>query len=680
MTPHKASTADSSGAVRERGYNVIDLGQEPPLEPAGLPGRPHDRPAMNLRWLFGSVLTGFSGAALLGAAIYIALQGETSFAAMPQTVGAQAIRPASGDVANEIRRGDKLVRAQNYIAAKQSFKAPMTIRVADREVIKVRSFVRLATNLSLTSGAYATDIPAFNPQKLFAEDGPGEEQVAEPAPETADADVSLVKSDLGGITVADGAPHLSDDEAAVQVEEDVRVAQEAGSRPALPMPAQLMLTRALGQAAPTSMGALAYASPTETPFTGLDVRVIPENVTIAPKVDPMKPANGPRTEERLIVMKRDETLEQILRANGAAADTIKAIIVALGPDKARALGEGQQIKLLVAPLRAGDKKTTVVRVTLLDERTTQAVVAVNDQGRYVSVDVPQQAVASAEPTDEGEGEEDEDDNGSGTRLYESLYETALKNEIPASVVAELVRVFASDVDFQHRVDAGNSVEIFYGEGDDTEAQRPEILYASLTIGGETRRIYRFQSPEDNSIDYLDEEGRSLKKFLIRKPISAGIMRSGFGMRYHPILRYSKMHTGVDWADKIGTPILAAGDGVILKAGWSSGYGRRIEIQHANGYVSTYNHQSAFARGIKPGMRVRQGQVIGYLGNTGLSTGPHLHYEVMVNGHFVNPLKIKLPRSRELGGSLLAEFRRQRDQTRELLTKASPTGKLAQVGQ
>ncbi|MBS7695997.1 MULTISPECIES: M23 family metallopeptidase [unclassified Chelatococcus] len=633
---------------------------------------------MNLRWLVGSVLTGFSGAALLGAAIYIALQGETSFAAMPQTVGAQAIRPASGDAANEIRRGDKLVRTQSYIAAKQSFKAPMTIRVADREVIKVRSFVRLATNLSLTSGAYATDIPAFNPQKLFAEDGPGDEQVAEPAPETTDADVSLVKSDLSGVRVADGAPHLSDDEAIVQVEEDVRAAEEAGSRPALPMPAQLMLTRALGQAGP-SMGALAYASPTDTPFSGLDVRVIPENVTIAPKVDPMKPASGPRTEERLIVMKRDETLEQILRANGAAPDTIKAIIAALGTDKARALGEGQQIKLLLAPLTAEDKKATVVRVTLLDERTTQAIVAVNDQGRYVPVDIPQEAVASAEPTEDGE-EDGEEDNGSGTRLYESLYETALKNEIPASVVAELVRVFASDVDFQHRVDPGNSVEIFYGEGEDSDAQRPEILYASLTIGGETKRIYRFQSPEDNSIEYLDEEGRSLKKFLIRKPISSGIMRSGFGMRYHPILHYSKMHTGVDWADKIGTPILAAGDGVILKAGWSSGYGRRIEIQHSNGYVTTYNHQSAFARGIKPGMRVRQGQVIGYLGATGLATGPHLHYEVMVNGHFVNPLKIKLPRSRELDGSLLAEFRRQRDQTRELLTKASPAGKLAQAGQ
>jgi murein DD-endopeptidase MepM/ murein hydrolase activator NlpD len=163
---------------------------------------------------------------------------------------------------------------------------------------------------------------------------------------------------------------------------------------------------------------------------------------------------------------------------------------------------------------------------------------------------------------------------------------------------------------------------------------------------------------------------------VRKPIGEGELRSGFGMRYHPILRYSKMHTGVDWANRIGTPIIAAGNGTVIKAGWEAGYGRRVEIQHANGYVTTYSHQSAFAKGISPGIRVRQGQVIGYLGSTGLSTGPHLHYEVLVNGHFVNPMKIKVPRGRELDGRALAEFKRQRDQVDALLARATGT-KLAQ---
>ena len=137
-----------------------------------------------------------------------------------------------------------------------------------------------------------------------------------------------------------------------------------------------------------------------------------------------------------------------------------------------------------------------------------------------------------------------------------------------------------------------------------------------------------------------------------------------------------MHTGIDWANKIGTPILAAGNGTIIKAEWDSGYGRRIEIQHANGYVTSYSHQSAFAKGIAPGVKVRQGQVIGFLGSTGLSTGPHLHYEVLVNGNFVNPMKIKVPRGRELDGKALVEFKRQRDEVLGLIEKAG--GQTAQL--
>jgi murein DD-endopeptidase MepM/ murein hydrolase activator NlpD len=147
------------------------------------------------------------------------------------------------------------------------------------------------------------------------------------------------------------------------------------------------------------------------------------------------------------------------------------------------------------------------------------------------------------------------------------------------------------------------------------------------------------------------------------------MRSGFGYRRHPILGYAKMHTGVDWAAPIGTPIFAAGNGTIIKATWDAGYGRRVEIQHANGYVTAYNHMSGFARGIKEGLRIKQGQVLGFLGSSGLSTGPHLHYEVMVNGHFVDPMRVKLARTREFDGKMLASFSRERDRIESLMAKA-----------
>ena len=172
-------------------------------------------------------------------------------------------------------------------------------------------------------------------------------------------------------------------------------------------------------------------------------------------------------------------------------------------------------------------------------------------------------------------------------------------------------------------------------------------------------------------------GRSLKKFLIRKPISDGILRSGFGSRFHPILGYSRPHTGVDWANRIGTPILAAGNGTVLKAEWASAVWPPRRASATNGYVTAYSHMSAFAKGIEPGKKVQQGQVIGYVGNSGLSTGPHLHYEVIINGSFVDPLKIRLPQGRELEGRGLAEFKRQREQVEELMTHGASSASLSQ---
>jgi len=269
-------------------------------------------------------------------------------------------------------------------------------------------------------------------------------------------------------------------------------------------------------------------------------------------------------------------------------------------------------------------------------------------------------------------DDDEDEDAGGMRLYDSLYQTALKQEIPKPLIGDLVRVFANDVDFQRSVAPGDSVEAFYDESDVGE-QHDQLLYAAITTRNETYRYYRFRTNDDGLVDYYDENGRSTRKFLIRQPIGASRITSGFGSRYHPILGYTKVHTGVDFAAPIGTPIFAAGNGTVLTAGWHSGYGRRVEIQHANGYVTAYNHLSGFARGVAEGVRLRQGQIVGFLGSSGLSTGPHLHYEVMVNGHFVDPMRVKLARTREIEGRLLAEFKRERDRIDGLIAKASPAG-------
>jgi murein DD-endopeptidase MepM/ murein hydrolase activator NlpD len=190
-----------------------------------------------------------------------------------------------------------------------------------------------------------------------------------------------------------------------------------------------------------------------------------------------------------------------------------------------------------------------------------------------------------------------------------------------------------------------------------------------TFGGNSRNFYRFQM-EDGTVDYFDEDGRSARQFLLRNPVPNGKFRSGFGARRHPILGYVRMHTGVDWAAPRGTPIIAAGNGTVEKAGWSGGYGRQTIIRHANGYETSYNHQSGIASGVVPGARVRQGQVIGYVGSTGLSTGPHLHYELIVNGNKVDPMRVRLPNGKVLKGPELEAFKKEKERIDELLREDS----------
>ena len=270
-----------------------------------------------------------------------------------------------------------------------------------------------------------------------------------------------------------------------------------------------------------------------------------------------------------------------------------------------------------------------------------------------------------------------DDAQGGTRLYESLYATILRNGLPPALAEDLVGIFGFGIDFQRPVASDDRLELLFSPAEDAN-DRPDVLYASLVLGGETHRAYRFETPRTGAVAYFDEKGGSLRKFLLRKPIADGRITSPFGTRYHPILGYAKFHNGVDWANKAGTPILATGDGKVVSAGPRGGYGNRIEIQHANGYDTAYNHMFHFAKGIAPGQRVHQGQVIGYVGSTGLSTGPHVHYEVSINGHFVDPMKIRLPDGYGLDGPALAAFQRQVEQANSLrhhATLASSSGAL-----
>jgi murein DD-endopeptidase MepM/ murein hydrolase activator NlpD len=244
-------------------------------------------------------------------------------------------------------------------------------------------------------------------------------------------------------------------------------------------------------------------------------------------------------------------------------------------------------------------------------------------------------------------------------IDDSLYMSAERAALPHDVIISLIKLFSWDVDFQRDVRRGDQFETLFevvALEDGSEGVRGgDLLYAALSIDGRLFEGYRFELPEGR-IAYFDRSGKSLRKFLMRTPIDGARLSSRFGMRRHPILGYNRMHKGVDFAAPTGTPIYAAGAGTVELAKRNGGYGKYIRIRHTGEYSTAYAHLSGFAKGVTPGRRVRQGQVIGYVGTTGRSTGPHLHYEVLRNNAQINPLQIRQPPDQQLAGTDLERFR------------------------
>ena len=239
----------------------------------------------------------------------------------------------------------------------------------------------------------------------------------------------------------------------------------------------------------------------------------------------------------------------------------------------------------------------------------------------------------------------------------SLYSTALNIGIKPNTIIEFARLYGFQVDFQRDIWKNDSFQIIYEEyknekGDTIEVG--EIIYANLNIQNTDLQLYKFEY-ENNKIDYFDENGKSMRKTLMKTPINGARLSSSFGKRKHPILGFTRLHAGTDFAAPKGTPIMASGDGIVTRAKWCGGGGNCVKIKHNSTYQTVYAHMSKFGRGIKKGVRVKQGQIIGYVGSTGLSTGPHLHYEVIENGKKINSQKLKLPSGKILKGNLRKRF-------------------------
>ncbi len=648
----------------------IHLGVEPAIELAGRRQMRTERRLVSLRWLAGTVLTGFAGATLIGTAIYTALDRHAI-----KIQAATYATPARGDESDagaNPSKGDRLVKKVDVVAEKQSFKAPTAYTVGNKQVLRFRGYTHVATTLVMTPGEFADQVPPFNPLKLLGGDepdaGPAPDLAADPGLALDASDVTFTVSDLAKANPSAFGAGLTKADAVAQVAQQIQAQAAAGTRGVLALPPQLLLMRT-SRAILDSASALAFATMGEAPglpAASSGAKVVPENVMVVPRVDSLHEAALP--EERLVVMRHGDVLEDVLRANGATADEIHGLVDAFGAQRGEPpVAEGRRLKLLMTETEDAKPRLQIARVSVYADETLETTIALDDDGQYVKVE-PVDTVRKQAATSANDDAEDAEDAG-GMRLYDSIYQTALKQQIPKAVIATMIRIFANDVDFQQNTQAGDSFDAFYASDDDGDG-RPDLLFASVTVRDEVYRYYRFQPPDDSAApEYFDDNGKSMRKFLIRTPVPNGVFTSGFGMRFHPILGYSRPHTGVDWAAPVGTPIMAAGNGTILKAERSSSYGNHIEIQHANGYITTYSHMVGFARGMADGVKVRQGQVIGYLGQTGLATGPHLHYEVIANGHFVDPMRVKLAHSHDVEGKEIADFKREHDRIDALMASA-----------
>lgn len=350
-------------------------------------------------------------------------------------------------------------------------------------------------------------------------------------------------------------------------------------------------------------------------------------------------------ERKLTVGDGDTLMAMLTNAGASQRDAYAAITEMSKLFKPRYLMPGHEITLTLRPSPAPDSPASLVSMKLVESVERDVLVSEAGDGTegYVAeaIDHPLTLeVAAAESV-----------------IENSLFLAGESVGVPPGVLADLIQIYSFDVDFQRDIRTGDGFTVMYEQYLDengTLVRSGNILRASMTLSGKEKILYRFETAK-GTIDYFDPEGKSVRRTLMRTPINGARLSSSYGNRKHPILGYTKLHTGTDFAAPRGTPIYAAGNGTVNYAGRKGGYGNYVRIRHNGTFQTAYAHMSGIARGVRKGKRVNQGQVIGYVGTTGRSTGNHLHYEVIRNGKFINSRRMRLPSGKALKGADLAAF-------------------------
>ncbi len=618
----------------------------------------HGTPASaRFKWLISTLMAGTVGIVALGVALYGAMNVEDGSGMVESLKKASVaalkpFRPKTMDdtqLSSSFGKTDRLPATSKGLSTRYIIHESVVRKRDQREFIAIQPYARIVARLATDLQDDTETIPLFNPFKLYANLEPvaDENKITIKASDGATAETKILEL-IGGILPNEDGQEFNENEVLGLVSNEYQNENFA-------------------------MRATIY-NETDQPDEPDPKKDLPrgddpdnKNVTEIEKsivIPDMDSIEG--LENQIIVAGKNDNLDSMMARARVSNWQAPAVEEAMEPIYAAAnIKTGHELHMMLTPSLTQPDEMDLVRVSIYASGLHLVSVSRNAAGEFIASNngahsalLEQLAAKKA---------------SNQTSLYTSFYRAAQKQNLTHERIMKILRIHAYDSDFKQRVTPGDGFELFFdlAEGKTSENnQLGALLFTAITISGVNRKFYRFRTP-DGEVDYYDENGDNAKKFLMRKPVRGGGARltSGYGLRFHPLLKRRKMHKGVDWAAKPGTPILAAGNGRVEEAKRHSGYGNYVRVKHANGYKTSYAHMLRFGKGIRKGAQVRQGQIIGYVGSTGLSSGPHLHYEILVNNRHVNPMRIHVPRGRQLRGKLLAEFQKERLRIEELMRRA-----------
>lgn len=622
---------------------------------------------LSFAWLTGTVMTGLTSVLLMGAALYVSFKGQDTFSTAYEALQIVTSIADEEALASSTVKGDRIRPIAKTRSELEIIEASIRENVDGRDIIRKRPFQRIRATLATAATALSEDVPGYDPvaileanQPIIDEDG---DDMANPAIYGAEVEGEVAVK-LAAMPISLVPPRAISDQIAAEF---VRYSVE----------------NFFGDGGDLAGGeiALAYA-PTDGSLLrdlgvvegGVVLEGVAENVTIIPKTTLAEDATLGRS-ERFISIKETGPLADVLLKNGFTEQQVKMVLSTLRNVRPSLNAQaGAKLRILFGPARNADVLIPY-RMSIYDPDPRDgtprhsATAALTDAGSYVLGLAPTEVEFPEEDTEEI-------NVANLPSVYRAIWETARKHDVDDKTTQRIVAMYAYDVDLTKKISAGDTIEILQTEPD--EAGHRELLYVGLSLGTSTREFYRFRT-DDGTVDYYDPSGETGKRFLTRRPVKGGgRLSSRFGYRKHPIFKTRRLHSGVDLAAPRGTPIYASGDGVVKKAQRVSGYGIYVSLDHVNGFETAYGHMSKIASGIKSGVRVRQGQIIGYVGSTGNSTGNHLHFEIKVNGRVVDPLSVKLPRDKTLAAQYDRPFEQTVAQIRDLMQREAAPITVASV--